>query len=127
MARLKKGLLHGFTGAIGSIEGYELKGQYILRSRRSPSNKPPTIKQLASRQKMRLVSNLLKCFAEFVNLGFAGVAEGQTFTAYNAAVAYQLMHLVPTPCSCLHLAIGTHKNYNTDPHIKIPTSLYFPG
>ncbi|ACU60676.1 DUF6266 family protein [Chitinophaga pinensis] len=94
MARLKKGIFNGFYGVIGGVEGYELNGQYILRSRRRKSTRPPTEKQLACRLKMKLVNDMLKCFPDFVKLGFAIAAQNQTFTAYNAAVAYQLTHAI---------------------------------
>lgn len=94
MARLKKGLLNGFIGAVGPIEGYELNGQYIIRSRRGKSVKPPSQKQLECRLKMKLVNNLLSKMADFVKVGFAANAEGQTYTAYNAAVAHNIQHAI---------------------------------
>lgn len=104
MARLKKGLLNGIYGAIGNIEGYELNGQYIIRSRRSKRLKPSSEKQLACMEKMRIINGLLSRFSEFVKLGFAETAKDKTFTAYNAAVAYQLTHAIA----------GNYPNYEID-------------
>jgi len=92
MARLKKGLLNGFSGIIGNAVGYEMSGQYILRSRPQKSTKPPSQRQLACRERMRVINSVLSRFSEFVKIGFAETAKGQTFTAYNAAVAYQLRY-----------------------------------
>ncbi|UPK67295.1 DUF6266 family protein [Chitinophaga filiformis] len=104
MARLKKGLLNGFSGMIGNAVGYELKGQYILRSRPKKSTKPPTEKQLACRAKMRIINSVLNGFSPFVKIGFAATAKDQTFTPYNAAVAYQLNHAIT----------GSYPNYEID-------------
>lgn len=104
MARLKNGLLNGFSGAIGNVEGYEQNGQYIIRSRRTKRLKPASEKQLACMEKMRIINGLLSRFSEFVKLGFAETAKGQIFTAYNAAVAYQLTHAIA----------GNYPNYEID-------------
>ncbi|SDF55299.1 DUF6266 family protein [Chitinophaga filiformis] len=104
MARLKKGLLNGFFGAIGNVEGYEQDGQYIIRSRRIQGSQPPSAKQLACREKMRITNQLLSRFSEFVKLGFAKTSKDRSFRAYNAAVAYQLTHAI----------IGSYPNYEID-------------
>jgi len=104
MARLKKGLLNGFSGAIGNLEGYEYNGQYIIRSRRPKRLKAPSEKQLACMEKMRIINELLGRLTEFVKTGFAETAKDQVFTAYNAAVAYQLKHAIT----------GTYPNYEID-------------
>lgn len=104
MARLKKGLLNGFSGIIGNAVGYELKGQYILRSRPKKSTKAPSEKQLACRAKMRLINGVLNRFSPLVKIGFAETAKDQTFTPYNAAVAYQLTHAIT----------GSYPNYEID-------------
>lgn len=104
MARLEKGLLNGLSGILGNAVGYEMNGQYILRSRPKKSTKPPSEKQLASRERMRIVNGVLNRLTEFVKLGFAETAKHQTFTAYNAAVAYQLKHAIT----------GDYPNYEID-------------
>ncbi|PSL24071.1 DUF6266 family protein [Chitinophaga ginsengisoli] len=104
MARLKKGLLNGFFGAIGNVEGYEQDGQYIIRSRRIQGSQPPSEKQLACREKMRITNQLLSRFSEFVKLGFAKPSKDRSFRAYSAAVAYQLTHAI----------IGSYPNYEID-------------
>ena len=104
MARLKNGLLNGFFGAIGNLEGYQYKGQYVIRSRRTPAAVPPSEKQLACRAKMRMVNDLLSRFSEFVKFGFTETARDQIFTSYNAAVAYQLKYAIT----------GSYPNYEID-------------
>ncbi|MCF6404821.1 DUF6266 family protein [Chitinophaga filiformis] len=104
MARLKKGLLNGFSGAIGNVEGYEQDGQYIIRSRRTKRLKPSSEKQLACMEKMRIVNQLLSRFTEFVKLGFSETAMDRSVRAYNAAVAYQLTHAIA----------GSYPNFEID-------------
>jgi hypothetical protein len=104
MARLKNGILGGIHGAMGNIEGYLLKGEYIVRSRRKKSTKPPTEKQLACRQKMLIVNNFLGAFIQFIQIGFTFTATNKTYTAYNAAIAYQLKYAVT----------GQYPNYTID-------------
>jgi hypothetical protein len=89
MAILKNGLLGGFSGAIGPLSGYVLNGQHIIRSRVGPNKRPPTPKQLASRQTMVIVNRFLKVCTPFVKEGFAGAATTNIrVPAYSQAVSY---------------------------------------
>ena len=95
MARLKNGVLGGITGVLGPLNGYMLRGQYILRSRRQKSNKPLTEKQQASLQKMKTVTNFLHPFlTELINVGFEYSATGTKKTANNLASSYQYKNAV---------------------------------
>jgi hypothetical protein len=94
MARLNKGFVNGFTGVIGNLEGYMLNGQLILRTRRTKSSRPPTEKQLASYQKMRVVNKFLGAFIEFERTGFTYVTKGKTYSAHNAATSWQLKNAI---------------------------------
>jgi hypothetical protein len=53
---------------------------------------------------MAIVNRLLSTFSDFVRVGFAGAAVGQTYNAYNVAVAYQFKHAVT----------GQYPNYQID-------------
>lgn len=55
MAILEDGPNGGFRGKVGSVYGYNLKGQWIIRGARRKSNKPPTEAQRLHRQKLKLV------------------------------------------------------------------------
>ncbi|PUV23507.1 MULTISPECIES: DUF6266 family protein [Sphingobacterium] len=55
MAILEDGPNGGFRGKVGSVYGYNLKGQWIIRGARRKSNKPPTEAQRLHRQKMKAV------------------------------------------------------------------------
>lgn len=104
MARLKKGLFNGFSGPLGNLEGYEQDGQYIIRLRRGKETKSPSEKQLACREKMRLINELLSRCSAFVKFGFSETARGQVLKPYTAAVAYQLKNAIT----------GSYPNYEID-------------
>lgn len=103
MAHLPNGLLGGFLGTVGNIEGYMLNGKYVIRSRRKKSTKPPTEKQLACRQKMKIISRFFSAFVSYVQVGFAN-ATSKTSTGYNAAIAYHLKYAIA----------GQYPDYNVD-------------
>jgi len=95
MARLKNGILGGITGVLGSLDGYMLRGQYILRSRRQKSNKPLSEKQLAFLQRMKIVTQFLHPnFTDLVRIGFEYPALGTTKTANNIASSYQYKNAI---------------------------------
>jgi hypothetical protein len=110
MARLKNGVLGGFTGVIGTLDGYMLRGQYVIRSRRPKSNKPPTEKQLAFQQRMRTVTQFLHpYFTDLVKIGFEYSANGTTKTANNIASSYLYKNAVK----------GEYPNYQIDyPNVR---------
>jgi hypothetical protein len=92
MAQLKNGLLGGLSGVIGSYSGYVLNERYVFRSRPIPSKQPPSTKQLANRQAMKIVNRFLKVCTPFVRIGFAGAAKVNPMPAYSHAIAYQIKH-----------------------------------
>lgn len=60
MAILEDGPNGGFRGKVGSVYGYNLKGQWIIRGARRKSNKPPTEGQRLHRQKLKLVGEFCR-------------------------------------------------------------------
>jgi hypothetical protein len=104
MARLNNGILGGFVGIVGNLEGYMLNGRQIIRSRRKKTTKPPTEKQLAWRQKMVQTHQFLGAFTDFVKAGFTYATTGKDLTPYAAAVGYQLKHVFR----------GEYPNYTID-------------
>jgi hypothetical protein len=104
MARLNNGILGGFVGIVGNLEGYMLNGRQIIRIRRQKITKPPTEKQLGWRQKMVLTHQFLGAFTDFVKAGFTYATTGKDPTPYAAAVGYQLKHVFR----------GEYPNYTID-------------
>lgn len=94
MARLPNGLLGGFIGTIGNIEGYMFRGKMVCRTKRIKTTKPPTEKQLASRQKMKLVKEFIGAFIEIVRTGFAYNVIGKDHSAYDAAIGWHIKNAI---------------------------------
>jgi hypothetical protein len=92
MARIKHGILGGFSGVVGNVEGYVRNGIAYIRPKRRKTKKKPTIKILAARQRVSVVNKVVNAMTSFVALGFEGIAAGQAFSANNAAKSYQLLH-----------------------------------
>lgn len=94
MARLEKGLFGAFTGKIGNVEGYLRKGVPVIRLKKRKTNIPPSLKQLAVRQKMKVVNVFIGSMTRYVAAGFDLAAANETYTANNAAKSYQLLNAV---------------------------------
>ncbi|GAA3932499.1 hypothetical protein GO495_16485 [Chitinophaga oryziterrae] len=110
MARLKNGVLGGISGVLGPLNGYMLRGQYILRSRRQKSNKPLSEKQLAPLRKMKAVTDFLHpYFTDLINIGFQYASAGTSKTPNNLASSYQFKNAV----------IGQYPDYQIDyPNVR---------
>jgi hypothetical protein len=91
MARFNNGIMGGFTGIVGHIEGYIRKGQPVMRSRRRKVTKFSDA-QLACRQRMKVVNEFTSPITDFVRIGFGVDAAPTTKTANNLAISYQLLH-----------------------------------
>lgn len=87
MATYKNGVLGNFSGKLGNLVFYSLKGKPVVRSR-SKITKPPSEKQLENQMSLRVVIAFLKPMMEFIQLGFAAMAEGTGKSAYNLALGY---------------------------------------
>ena len=69
MARIRKGLLGGFSGKIGTVVGYTLYG--IDRMRSLPDRTaPPTENELKNRSQFKLVQDTLNPIKELLQIGF---------------------------------------------------------
>jgi hypothetical protein len=91
MARFNNGIMGGFTGIVGNIEGYIRKGQPVMRARRRKVTKPSDA-QKACRQRMKVVNEFTRMITDYVRIGFELDAAPTTKTANNLAKSYQLLH-----------------------------------
>ncbi|WP_316814337.1 DUF6266 family protein [Pedobacter heparinus] len=94
MARINNGIFGSISGKIGNIEGYVRKGQPLIRLKKRKTNIPPSLKQLAVRQRMKVVNTFIGSMTKFVAAGFDLAAANETYTANNAAKSYQLLHAI---------------------------------
>jgi hypothetical protein len=85
MAR-SNGLFGEFSGKIGNLVSYQLRGKTVVR-RIGKSNKPPTLAQLAVRQRVAIVTKFLRSALPVINVGFEFEVAGTTKHQHNAAVS----------------------------------------
>ena len=66
MAKIRSGILGGFSGKVGNIVGCRYKNGYYIRQRPARSSKPPTVKQLAQRARFSLSRAFLSPLRELL-------------------------------------------------------------
>ena len=99
MGVIKKGILGGVSGKVGTVIGGSWKGIDYLRSIPASVANPKTQKQQMQRSKFLLVLNFLKPLTGFVSVGFRQYANQQT--GFNVAMSYNVKNAVS----------GTYPNY----------------
>jgi len=96
MAVSKHGVHGAFSGKIGSIIGYELNGQNVLRTvgARSPSKKFSEL-ELINQGRMREVSRFLKMIKPFIVFGYQHLApKGSRVGAFQMAQSHTLKNAI---------------------------------
>ncbi|MHA4895131.1 DUF6266 family protein [Pedobacter sp. PWIIR3] len=94
MAVIKKGILGGFKGTAGTVTGYQLMGQDIMRGKdRKPRKKKAGPKELANRAKFAVSQAWLQPITSVLRIGFAeympychGFVAAKSFLSKNALV-----------------------------------------
>ena len=79
-----KGTNRSMGGKVGNTVTYQLKKQTVTRSI-GRITKNATAQQMPVRQKIRIITALLKPVKDFVRIGFAEAANGTKWSAYNIA------------------------------------------
>lgn len=92
MARITKGILGGFSGKVGTIVGANWRGKDIIRSVPTPSNRPPSEKQMLQQMKFKLVIGFLRPLG-FIQKKYFGVNSGSK-SRINLAVSYTISEAV---------------------------------
>ncbi|WP_316794550.1 DUF6266 family protein [Pedobacter frigoris] len=87
MGILKQGVFGEVSGRIGNKVYYMLRGELVGRMI-GRNVKPPSIKQLANRQRMKVVIEFLKPIQQFIQMGFGLEAAKRNVYPHNAAVGY---------------------------------------
>jgi hypothetical protein len=87
MAIIKNGLHGEATGKVGKLVYYTRNGKSIARTIGVSLN-PPTEKQLASRQQVKVISPLLSKLLPFINVGFAPEIVGKDTNCFGEAMRY---------------------------------------
>lgn len=91
MASQSKKNHDGFRGKSGGYTYYELHGK-IIKRKIVRSTKPPSVKQLAQRQKGALSNELNKHVKEFIKLGFERLAVQRETIAHALMTSHTLIH-----------------------------------
>lgn len=94
MAIAKNGINGSFSGKVGSIIGYQLGGQNVMRTV-GERRKPFTQLELLNQAKMKVVSEFLGRIKPWIKLGFAKVAPtGSRVGAFQMAQSHARKHAV---------------------------------
>ena len=103
MGTIKKGILGGFSGKVGTVVGASWKGISYTRSLPQKVRNPRTQGQVSQRTKFAVTLNFLKPMNGLLRTGWKLYANRQS--PINAAMSYALANAI----------IGTFPNYAIDP------------
>ena len=102
MGTIKKGILGGFSGKVGTVVGGSWKGIAYMRGQAQSIKNPRTARQVEQREKLKFIVKALKPFENIINLGFK-VGKGSPM---NAAVSYNVKNAVTGTVPNLSLDYG---------------------
>ena len=103
MGTIKKGILGGFSGKVGTVVGGSWKGIAYMRSLPQKVKNPRTEGQVSQRSKFALTMYYLKPMTAFLRTGWKLYAHRQS--PINAAMSYALANAVT----------GAYPDYEIDP------------
>ena len=102
MGTIKKGILGGFSGKVGTVVGASWRGISYMRSLPQKVRNPRTAGQRSQRSKFTLALALLKPMTALLRIGWKLYAHRQS--PFNAAMSYTLANAIT----------GTYPNYQID-------------
>ena len=102
MGTIKKGILGGFSGKVGTVVGANWKSISYMRSLPQKVKNPRTVGQRSQRSKFALTLKLLQPLTAFLRTGWKLYTHKQS--AMNAAMSYTLANAVT----------GTYPDYQID-------------
>ena len=92
MGKIRKGVLGGFSGKVGTVIGSSWNGISYMRGLPQHFNDAKTPKQLQQRAKFNKAMEFLKPIKEFIRVGYKTYAVKKS--AFNAAVSYMVKNAV---------------------------------
>jgi len=107
MGQIKKGILGGFSGTVGTVVGANWKGISYMRSRPQKIKNPRTKAQTEQRAKLKFAIDYLKPLHEAIQIGWKNAVVGKQ-SPFNAAVSHMMKNAIT----------GTYPNYEID-HSKL--------
>ena len=103
MGKIKKGILGGFSGKVGTVVGSSWKGIAYMRSLAQSVRNPRTEPQLRQRGKFAITVAFLKPMTGLLRIGWKQYAHRQS--PFNAATSYTIANAIT----------GAHPNFSIDP------------
>ena len=88
MGTIKKGILGGFSGLVGTVIGGTWKGIDYMRSKAASIANPRTPAQLDQRARFSVAIKFLKPLTAFLRIGFK--SQAVKMSAFNAAMSWNL-------------------------------------
>jgi hypothetical protein len=88
MGTIKKGILGGFSGKVGTVVGGNWKGIDYMRGKAASVSNPKTEAQLDQRARFSAALYFLQPLTAFLRVGFKNYAV--RMTAFNSAMSYNL-------------------------------------
>lgn len=84
---------YGFSGKVGNSVTYLLNGQWVQRSI-GKTTRPPSLLQLANRQRTKVSNVFLSPIKDFINVGFKSKALAERKNAHNMASSYNRINAI---------------------------------
>jgi len=103
MGSIRKGILGGFAGKVGTVVGISWKGGSYMRSLAGKIRNPRTPLQMAHRKKFALTISYLKPMNALLRSGWKLYGQGQS--PINAAMSYTIANAIT----------GIYPDYSIDP------------
>jgi len=103
MARIKNGILGGFSGKVGNVIGFHLNGNDYMKGKSKERTTPPTKGEQANWDKFAYVQKWLTPLTEFFRVGFKDY--NPKYQGFLAAKSYNFKNAV----------IGSWPNFQMDP------------
>jgi len=95
MAILKDGINGPFSGKVGSIVGYQLNGQTVIRGLPKVVRRKPTALTLLNRARMKAVSEFLKPLKQVIDFGYRNIApQGSRVGTFQAAQSHTFRNAI---------------------------------
>ncbi|ADY52749.1 hypothetical protein Pedsa_2197 [Pseudopedobacter saltans DSM 12145] len=95
MAILKEGINGPFSGKVGSIVGYQLNGQTVIRGLPKVVKRKPTALTSLNRARMKAVSEFLKPLKQVIDFGYRNIApRGSRVGTFQAAQSYTFRNAI---------------------------------
>lgn len=90
-----------FRGKVGSVYGYKLNGQNIIRGARNKNRKPPTEAMLLNQQKMKVANNFIGSVKALMQYGYRHLApKGSKIGPFQLAQQHILKETMELDADC---------------------------